>query len=67
MQAVKKQKEVMDLKSLFTNESSDYKTIILAFIEGFEAGRQSSSFGWVKTLYSLASGCVFLSLLYISM
>ncbi|KAK1136882.1 hypothetical protein K0M31_001413 [Melipona bicolor] len=65
VQAVKKQKEVMDLKSLFTNESSDYKTIILAFIEGFEAGRQSSSFGWVKTLYSLASGCVFLSLLYI--
>lgn len=57
------------IKNLFNNQTSteEYKRIILAFIEGYEAGlkRQTySTFGWFKIICSLLTGTVLLMFWY---
>lgn len=57
------------IKNLFNSQTSteEYKRIILAFIEGYEAGlrRQTySTFGWFKILCSLLTGTVLLIFWY---
>ncbi|XP_071873409.1 ATP-dependent zinc metalloprotease YME1L isoform X1 [Bombus fervidus] len=64
-----KEKDLATIKNLFNNQTSteEYKRIILAFIEGYEAGlkRQTySTFGWFRLLFSLLTGTVLLMFWY---
>ncbi|XP_061937566.1 ATP-dependent zinc metalloprotease YME1L [Apis cerana] len=64
-----KEKDLTAIKNLFNNQTSveEYRKIILAFIEGYEAGlaRQTYPyFGWFKVMCTLITGTIFVMFWY---